>query len=77
MVELAWQLCMFQGCTQKVHLISTPRRVMRLQNTRVAEQQPQQQVARESRPLDMAAWNTKRPFQQFKSLARDGCNAAR
>lgn len=22
--EVEWQLCMFQGCTQKVHLISTP-----------------------------------------------------
>lgn len=73
-----WQLCVFQGRTQKVHLISSPppRRVMRLQNTRVAEHQPKQQVAREGPPLDTAGWNTKPPFQQFKSLLRDRCNAA-
>lgn len=53
-----------------------PRRVMRLQNTRVAEHQRKQQVAREGGPLDTAGWNTKPPFQQFKSLLRDGCNAA-
>ena len=34
-----------------------------------------QQVARESPPLHIAGWNTKRPFQQFKSPIRDGCNA--